>query len=416
MDKNFFSNNRKKLQSVTDENSIVIMYSGRAPQKSADEYYKFTPNRNFYYMLGIDRENIIYLSAKCGSRTKEYLFIEENDPFLARWVGDKISKEEAGRISGVEEIVYLKDFEEILNRFLNSGKYDTVYFDLERREYTDLRTREQDTAHELVQKYPFIRIKNLYKHIERFRMIKEEYEIEETCKAIEITNKGIKALMENAKSGIHEYELEAHFDYVLKINGVKDYAFPTIAASGSNAAVLHYDRNDCIIEDNTMILFDLGAQYKYYNADISRTFPVSGKFTPRQRELYDLVLKAELEVIGIIRPGIPHSSLNQKAREVLGKGLIALGVIKSESELSEYYFHGVSHFLGLDTHDVGTTDTELKPGMIMTVEPGLYMREEGIGIRIEDNVLVTETGCRVLSENIIKTADDIEKFMKKSEN
>jgi Xaa-Pro aminopeptidase len=247
----------------------------------------------------------------------------------------------------------------------------------------------------------------------QLRTIKSEDEVNELKKAIKITEEGIKSLMKNAKSGIMEYQLEAHFDFVLKNSGVRDYAFKTIAASGKNATVLHYSQNNSLIGENDLVLFDLGAQWNYYNADITRTIPASGKFTERQKEIYNIVLKAQLETIKIMKPGTPFLELNKTTRKVLTEELKRINLIKEDSELSNYYYHGVSHYLGLDTHDVGDREAVLTPGMVLTVEPGLYIAEEGIGIRIEDDVLITEDGNEVLSPDIIKTVEDIETFMSK---
>jgi Xaa-Pro aminopeptidase len=177
--------------------------------------------------------------------------------------------------------------------------------------------------------------------------------------------------------------------------------------------VLHYSRNNSRSGESDLILFDLGAEYGYYAADISRTFPLNGKFTNRQREVYDVVLEALEETTKAIKPGVPFKNLNEITKAILAKGLKKLGLIKEDSEISRYYYHGVSHHLGLDTHDVGSRECDLAPGMVLTVEPGLYIEEEGIGVRIEDDVLVTEKGCEVLSKDIIRTADEIEEYMKK---
>jgi len=249
--------------------------------------------------------------------------------------------------------------------------------------------------------------------IAALRLIKSEEEIELIREAIDITDKGIKALMINSKAGMKEYELEAYFDFTLKSNGVTDYAFHTIAAGGKNATILHYHENNSELKNDELVLFDLGAQYKYYNADISRTFPVNGKFTERQKQVYNVVLRAQEAVTAIAKPGILFSVLNETAKKVLTEGCIELGLIKETSELSKYYFHGVSHYLGLDTHDVGSRDIELRPGMVFTNEPGLYIEEENIGIRIEDDILITEDGCENLSKQIIKTVEEIEEFMAK---
>jgi Xaa-Pro aminopeptidase len=413
MDKIFFTKNREALTKGIEDNSVVILFAGNAPQKSADECYGFTPNRNFYYLTGIDRENIIVLLSKRNGKIEESLFIEESDPVLEKWVGKRISSKEAEDASGIKNIKLLSAFTGTLHQLLNSGNYNNLYLNLEKQSYDENKDKAHNFAIEVFGKYPFVKIKNVELFINNLRTIKSKEEIKETKIAIDITREGIEALLNNARPGMMEYELEAYFDFVLKTKGVKDYAFSTIAASGKNAAILHYVANDSKSGDNDLILFDLGAQYNYYNADISRTFPLNGKFTDRQKALYNIVLKAQLAVIDTIKPGVPFKALNEKCKEVLADGCIKIGLIKETEEIINYYFHGVSHYLGLDTHDVGSRDVELAEGMLLTVEPGLYIAEEGIGIRIEDNVLVTKDGNEVLSKDIIKTVQDIEKFMEK---
>lgn len=411
MKKEFYIKNRERLMSKVDENSVVILFAGRAPYKSADETYQFTPNRNFYYLTGIDRENIILVMTKKNGKIEETLFIEESDPIMARWVGERMKSEEAKEISGISAVDYTKNFYSSLGGIFSRFNYDKLYLDLERQDWNITMTEAQSMAKEVREKYSYLNIKNIYYYISELRTIKQEEEIEEIRKAISITKRGIEKMMENAKSNMMEYEIEAYFDYVLTSEGVKDKAFKTIAAAGKNATVLHYSENNSKCGENDLILFDLGAQINYYNADISRTFPVSGKFTERQKQVYNVVLKANLEVMKAVKPDIPFAELNEIAKKVLAEGCKELGLIKDDSELSKYYFHGVSHYLGLDTHDVGDRGEMLKPGMVFTNEPGLYIPEEGIGIRIEDDLLVTEDGCENLSKDIIKTVEEIEAFM-----
>lgn len=413
MNSNVFINNRKNLMEGLKDNSVLIMFAGNAPKKSADEAYPFTPNRNFYYLTGVNEEEVILMITKRDKRVEENLFIKKADPVMEKWVGKTISVDEAKAVSGINNIKYMEDFEGTLHKFITMYDINKLYLDLERDSFNSPATKEEVFAKKLIKKYPQVKIKNVYNKICNLRVIKNEEEIEETKKAIAITKEGIESLMKNAKAGMKEYQLEAHFDFVLKTNGVKDYAFKTIAASGKNATVLHYVDNNSEIKDGDLILFDLGAQLNYYNADISRTFPVNGKFTERQKQIYNIVLKAELEVIKAIKPGLPFTELNIIARKVLGEGLKEIGLIKEDTELSNYYYHGVSHYLGLDTHDVGSREAKLEPGMVVTVEPGLYISEEGIGIRIEDDVLVTKEGSEVLSKDIIKTVEEIEAFMNK---
>ncbi len=228
-----------------------------------------------------------------------------------------------------------------------------------------------------------------------------------------MTGEGIKTIMANAKPDMMEYELEAYFNFSLDVQGVKEHAFPTIAASGENATILHYTDNDKKVIDGDLVLFDLGASFGYYSADISRTIPVNGIFSDRQEELYNAVLKSQLAAMQAVRPGVTMTELNNLSRDVMASELISIGVIKRASEIYELYPHGVSHSLGLETHDPLSYSEPLKAGMIITIEPGLYLEDEGIGIRIEDDVLVTEEGYINLSEAIIKTVEDIEAYMNK---
>lgn len=412
MDKEVFTRNRCKVFDKIDDNSMVILFSGRASKKSADEVYTFTPNRNFYYLTGIDEKDIIVLLSKINGITEEKVFIHRADPVMEKWVGKTISAEEAKEKSGAVSIAYIDEFTGSVHNLLESGKVESVYLDMERDQWKAAETQAQKLAMDIKNKYPYADIKNIYHTLAEFRMIKSKEEVDELRKAISITWEGIQAAMKNVKPGIKEYEVEAHFDFALKCRGVKDFAFKTIAASGKNATILHYSSNDSVVGEKDLLLMDLGAQYNYYNGDITRTFPANGKFTDRQKQIYDIVLKTQLQVIKAIKPGVPFKELNLLTRKLFLEELRKIGLANTDEELFKYYFHGISHHLGLDTHDVGSRDTELKPGMILTVEPGLYIEEEEIGIRIEDDVLVTEDGCEVLSDYIIKTTDEIEQFMK----
>ncbi|MFZ7946716.1 aminopeptidase P family protein [Neobacillus sp. 19] len=412
MNKEFYTNNRNRLYEKLDDRSLLVMFAGKAPQKSADEAYMFVPNRNFYYLTGMDEPNIILLALKTNNKVEEYLFIEKSDPVMEKWVGKTISEKEAAEVSGIGNIQLIDQFESILSRILLTTTLSTIYLDLERRELDQNTTKGQQFASRIQANYPFLKIKNVYPDICELRVYKAPEEIEEMKKAIDITYKGIKNILSHAKTAAKEYQLEAYFDFSLKSEGVKDYAFPTIVASGKNATILHYEKNNADIEEGSLVLLDLGAQYNYYNADISYTFPVSGRFTDKQKAFYNIVLKALKETTALIKPGLPFAKLNEQTKKILAEECIRVGLIKEESEISNYYYHSVSHFLGLDTHDVGNyKDLILQPGMVLTVEPGLYIEEEGIGIRIEDDVLVTKEGHEILSKDIIRSVEEIEAFM-----
>ncbi|MBP2239859.1 Xaa-Pro aminopeptidase [Cytobacillus eiseniae] len=414
MHRDFFVNNRKNVYELLEDQSLLVMFAGNPPHKSADESYPFVPNRNFYYLTGITEPNVIFIAHKNGEETEEYLFIEKSDPVLEKWVGKSISIHEATEASGVKQILYLDQFDSIVSQKLSLVSSFHVYLDLERRELDTITTKAQQFARKLQTNFPYIQLKNVYPIVSELRVYKKPEEIEKIKKAIKITQDGIRNIMLNAKAGMKEYQLEAHFDFILHSEGVKEHAFPTIVASGKNGTILHYEKNNATAEEGSLVLLDLGAQFEYYNADISYTFPVNGQFTEKQKTYYNIVLKALKETTALIKPGIPFAKLNEHTKKVLAEECINVGLIKEEAEISEYYYHGVSHFLGLDTHDVGNyKDLILQPGMVITVEPGLYIEQEEIGIRIEDDVLVTDEGFEVLSNDIIRSVEDIEAFMKK---
>lgn len=403
---------RRKLNYSLDDKSIMVLFSGVAPYKSRDEKYPFTPNKNFLYLTGLTKENMILLVKKDGEKISETLYIEKDDPQMAKWLGHKMSSEEAKDISGIEDIKFVDDFKNDLGHIL-SQKFERIYLDLEKQGWEDpITTVSLELSKEIRVKYPSMRIKNIYHQIADLRTIKDEKEIDNIKRAITITKNGIYNMVKNMKPGMKENEIEAHFDFVLKQSGVKDYAFKTIAASGKNAAILHYEENDAKTKDGDMILFDLGAQWNNYSADISRTFPLNGKFTERQKEVYTVVLETMKEVEKNAKPGITMQDLHEISKKKLAEGAIKLNLIEKEEDIFEYYFHSIGHFMGMDTHDVGARNAVLKPGMVITNEPGLYIPEENIGVRIEDDLLITEDGCENLSKDIIKEINEIENFMK----
>lgn len=328
---------------------------------------------------------------------------------MARWVGANITAQESEEISGIKDIKYLSDLTEDLKNLASGTK--RLFLDFERK---DLNIKElTEEMRGIFGKIPF---EDLFPVFANLRVIKENWEIELIRKAGDITRLGIEEMMKNSKPGMAEYEIEAYYDFVLRKNGVKDKAFQTIAASGINGTVLHYMNNTRKTEENDLILIDAGAQWGYYSGDISRTFPVSGKFTPLQKTVYNIVLKGQQLIIDNIKPGVMYPELNEMLKAYYFDELKKLGLVKTEDEVFKYYFHGVSHFIGAETHDVGDRSQRLKPGMVISVEPGLYIQEWGIGIRIEDDALVTENGCEILTKNMIKTVEDIERFMAENKN
>ncbi|MGG5802434.1 aminopeptidase P family protein [Bacillus mycoides] len=415
MKSTFFAQNRERLVNTLPDESITILFAGQAPHMSADAHYKFVPNRNFYYLTGIDEPNVIFMLKKFGNSVEETLFIEKSDPVMEKWDGKTVSKEDAEQISGIKKVVYIESFEKTMANTLFTENVKHLYLDLERREWKGTETKTLAFAKYVREQYPHVLIGNVYPHICELRVFKTEEEIEIIKEAIAVTKEGIYNVLKHAKADVMEYELEAHFDFTLKSSGIKHHAFNTILVSGKNATVLHYEDNDAQIQNGDLVLLDLGAQKDYYNADISYTFPASGTFSSRQKQIYNIVLKALKETTELIKPGLKFTALNEHTKKVLAEECKAIGLIQEDEELSKYYYHGVSHFLGLDTHDVGTyKDRVLEEGMVITIEPGLYIEEESIGIRIEDDILITKDGYENLSKDIIRTVEEIEEFMREN--
>ncbi|XMB72691.1 aminopeptidase P family protein [Mycoplasmatota bacterium WC30] len=401
--------------------SFALLAAGEAPYKGKDQLYPFFVNRNFFYLTGLEREKFILLLLKNGNTHFEYLFIEESSDFATKWIGSKMSKEEASEISGIElnNILYLSDFDSfIANRVLLDSRQTLstvpkrMYLDLF-REYLMVKPNSLNIFKKIIDTYPELKIKDLTTVLDEMRRVKSDAEVKEIQIAIDYTNEGIKSMMKKVQPNMNERELDALFTYSIKLAGSSGNSFNTITASGKNATVLHYEENDSIMEDNSLVLNDLGALSNQYAADITRTFPVNGKFTKRQAEIYELVLSVNKKIISLVKPGICLSELNKISYNLLAEGMIKLGKITEKSELTKYYYHNIGHYLGLDVHDVGSYTKELEPGVVITVEPGIYVEEEGIGIRIEDDILVTKDGYVNLSKKIIKEIVDIEEFMKK---
>ena len=415
MEKMVYSKHRSALMNKIDNNSIVILFAGNAPKKTGDEVYQFTPDRNFYYLTGISEENHIVVLSKFNNEISEKLFLKEIDLAKEMWNGKTLRDFEAKEISGIEDTVYMNEFYGYLNRLIKGAEEINLYLDLDRQNYCEEDSNGNKFAEVFKGKYPQVIIKNVSSNITPLRMIKSKSEIAEMQRAIDITIDGVESLMKNAKAGMKEYELEAYFDFVCKTNGAKDFAFRTIAAAGKNATTLHYVENNSEIKNDDLILFDLGAQWNFYNADITRTFPVGGKFTDRQKQVYEAVLRVNKAVIEKIKPGVVYKELNAWATDLIAEECIKLGIIKEKKDVSKYYWHSIGHNLGLDTHDVEPQGRNFvfEEGMVFTVEPGIYISEESIGIRIEDDVLVTADGCEVLTKGMMKEVSEIEAFMKR---
>ena len=401
-----FKKNRNKLFQWMEEGDFAVLFAGEAPTKRGDEKYLFSPDRNFYYMTGIERERCAVILAKLNGKEIERLYIEADNGQMAKWVGANLTKEEAMTASEIGNIQFMDALFHDIDR--EKSKIKRLLLDCERK---DLLANHMPEGFR--KKYADMVFEDLFPIISEFRVIKEEEEIQRIRKAIHITRLGIEEMMKNATGGMMEYEIEAHYDYVLTKNGVRDKAFQTIVASGENGTVLHYIKNNAKTSDGDLILIDAGAQVDWYNGDLSRTFPVNGKFNERQKLVYNIVLGGQKLVMESIKPNVSIPYLNEILKEYYYEELLKIGLISTKEEVFKYYYHNVGHFLGAETHDVGDKSQKARKGMVLTVEPGLYIEEWGIGIRIEDDVLVTENGCENLSAEMIKSVEDIEALMAK---
>lgn len=409
---------RKKLMEGKQGPCMVCIFSGSAPMKSLDAAYPFYVDRNFYYLTGIERENMILVMRKNHKGdVVESLYIEPYDEVLAKWVGGRMREDEAKAISGVESIWNVADFSVNLNNIIESGRglgKMQVYLDLWRHREDQADTPAHSLAAKLQRRYPAVAIEDIFGDMVAMRSIKSEEEIAFMRKAQATTCNAIVAMLKHAEPEMNESELEGAFDFSLKKQGVRNHAFTSIVAGGGRATTLHYDNNDQIVHDGEMVLIDLGAAEGNYCADISRTFPINGKFTDRQKEIYNTVLAAQQLVMDNAKPGVTTGELNQMVIDYYESRLDDLGLRKDGKGVRDYYYHGVSHSLGLDTHDISTgRNMVLAPGMVITVEPGLYIEEEEIGVRIENDVLITEDGNIDLSREIPKTVEEIEAIMAK---
>lgn len=411
--RSLFEAHRNQLGNFFEAGDVAILFSGKAPKSTADAHYSFLPNKNFYYFTGCTQEHFIVVMTKTDCELKSTLFIEKPDYDVEKWYGRKLTIEKAREISGIEDVQYLEAFIPWVGNNVYTGKINRLFLDLEKLNWDEHDGPAASFAIEFNKRYPFVNVKTLQFILRELRIIKADLEIEKMRKAIAITKIGLDNVMKMIEPEVYEYQIESTFAHHTRMLGSERCAFETIVASGADGVILHYVENNKKVKDGDLILIDLGAQFEEYASDITRTYPVNGKFTDRQKQIYNIVLKAQQAVIDSMKPGIPFEELNKTCQRTLTEELKAIGLIKEDSELSKYYYHGVSHYLGLDVHDIGSRNGLLKPGMVLTVEPGLYIAEEGIGIRIEDDVMITEDGNEVLSIAIPKTVEEIEKLMRK---
>ena len=407
-----FKARREEVFNKMEANSVLILFSGIESHVSADEYAPFEANRNFFYLTGLRRDNMVLVMDKAVEEPKTFLYIEEADETVVRWTGKKVSVEEAKEVTGIEDVRFIDSFQGEISRIMTREDVKNFYFDCYREQVSDLADYNAVKAKEFTDKYLGVTVKNLHPIIAEMRMQKDNDEIAQIREAVRVTDEGLKRVLKKLEPGKKEYQAQADFEYTIKYLGAEGPSFATIAGSGMNGTMLHYETNQETCKDGDLLLLDLGAKWQGYCSDITRTYPVNGTYTDRQKKVYNIVLKANRAVAKAAKPGMTLRELNDICKKVLAEGCIELGLIKEEKEIDKYYMHGVSHHLGIDVHDVTVaSNSKLRPGAVITDEPGLYIDEWETGIRIEDDLLITEDGCEVLSEAIMRNPDEIERYM-----
>lgn len=416
IDKSEYALRRNKLFNLLDDNSVTILFSGVGRKKSADENYKFLVNKNFYYLTGIEQENSILLLIKNDGEKLTYLFVDEKDEKIEKWIGYKLTLKEAREISGIENVAVRTTFEGKMLAFFETNdstreKISKFYLDLEpelkiaESKSTVSYKRELEVVHQL-------EVADVHDLIGGLRKIKSEAEIELLREAIATTDLGLKHALLQLKAGRYEYNLRNAFEFAVAEDQDSILGFDSIVASGENATILHYPSQKDTIKHGDLVLFDVGAAKDHYSADISRTYPENGKFSDIQKKIYEIVLNCNKQTAKFMRPGITLTEANEFAKDFLASECVEKGLLSSKEEIGKVYYHSVSHFLGLDTHDCGSKNDKLVPGNVVTCEPGLYFKDLGIGVRIEDDVLITKDGSEVLSDSIIKDVAAIEKMLR----
>jgi Xaa-Pro aminopeptidase len=411
MDKKFYSENRRRVTAHMTGNEAMLFFSGEGVRKSADENFPFFTNRNFLYLTGIQQERSALLLLKKGDLISESLFVTKPDFEQEIWTGRRLTEEEINEISGVEGVEEIDNLSSTFDRLLSSQQSMTLWLGFDALASERSFDTEREFAKHIQSRHPHVVIKNSYPLLAAMRKIKSAEEIEAIRKGMQITEAGIRRMMRVAKPGMMEYELEAEFNSELAAHGQRRTAFPSIIAGGQRIFYLHYTTPMSALAEDELILSDVGATCDEYCTDISRVFPTNGHFSERQAKIYKIAYDANRAVMAQARPGVFFPQLNRTCREVSFEGLKALGLLEDFSHVGKYVWHGAVHHVGLDTHDVGGYEEPMAENMVFTVDAGIYVREWGIGLRIEDNVLVTADGCENLSVAIPATMEEIESFM-----
>jgi len=414
--------NRKRFAAEMKPNSIAIFNSNDMMPRNGDTFFPFRQNSDLFYLCGIDQEeSVLVLYPDCVKEGhQEVLFIKKTNEYIARWEGHKYTKEEAAEASGIQKVYWLEDMDKVLNEMILLA--DNVYLNMNEndRYHSEVVTRDYRFAHMMRERYPVHNYLRSQQLIKRLAVIKSDMEVAVLRKCCEITEAAFRRVLEFTRPGVWEYEVEAEITHEFLRRRATGHGYTPIVASGANACVLHYIENSRQCKPGDVMLMDFGAEYANYTADLSRSIPISGKFTERQRDVYQSVLHVKKEATSMLRPGTNLQAYHREVGKMMESQLIRLGLLdKSEVEKQDpdaplykkYFMHGTSHHLGLDVHDIMDRYADFQVGMVFTCEPGIYIPEEDLGIRLEDDILITEDGPVNLMASIPIEVDEIEELM-----
>ncbi|WP_298793020.1 aminopeptidase P family protein [uncultured Allomuricauda sp.] len=423
IDQQLFIKNRKKFMAQMKPKSIAVFNSNDIYPISADSTMAFEQHRDIFYLSGADQEETILLlfPDALDKKHREILFVRETNEHIAVWEGAKLTKEQGTQVSGIETIYWLTDFDKVFFDLMTEA--ETIYFNTNEhyRQAVQTQTREDRFIEKCKKDYPAHQWSKSNPILQQIRGIKEPEEIALMQQACNITEKGFRRILGFTKPGVWEYEMEAEFLHEFVRNRSKGFAYTPIIAAGNNANVLHYIENNQQLKDGDLILMDLAAEYANYASDMTRTIPANGRFTDRQKAVYNAVLRVKNEATKMLVPGVIWAEYHKEVGHIMTSELLGLGLLDKADVQSEnpdwpaykkYFMHGTSHHIGLDTHDYGELKTPMKPNMVFTVEPGIYIPNEGMGIRLEDDVVIQEKGEPFnLMRNIPIEAEEIEELM-----
>lgn len=414
MDKEFHITNRTRLYEMLSPGSLLVLFAGRELRRSSDAYYPFYADRNFVYLTGIHQKESVLLAVKdADGKVTERLYLLPKDAMAERWTGRRLSDREAAEQSGISDIRPLGDFSQDVDSILRGKTAGMLCLDLHKQAPEDPDRPAHIFSRHVQTAYANLPVRDMNPLVRQLRTIKQPCEIKALRKAEQMTKAGILAMMKASKPGMWEYQYKAEFDRALGQFGPKEAGFASIISAGANNFCIHYDAYTGQAQDGDMILNDVGAQWDDLIVDVSRGWPCNGKFSPRQKLLYECALKTSDYLFSIIRPGMKMADVDATIRSYNARLLVEAGVMDSVEEVGTYMWHGGAHHIGYDVHDAIETPKILQPGMVFCVDVGIYHETWGIGFRLEDNCLVTEDGCENLSAGIPRTVEEIEAVMAK---